>query len=91
MSLLRVAFLAAISIAFTHEDGHAQEGGARACWCFSWVHGADHGTTCRATEAACTRAGRETTRDHTPCSRHREPGACGDDAFIDGAHYRNER
>jgi hypothetical protein len=57
------------------------------CFCFGWVHGDDHGTSCSTTRAACEAEATELGREHTPCRSSRRP-ACDDDAFIDGRHLR---
>lgn len=75
----------AFLVALIGTQAYAQQ--ARSCFCFGWVHGADHGTTCRPTRAACTRASRETTREHTLCAARERSGECTDDAFIDGTHH----
>lgn len=83
-ALLTTPFLAA-------ETSRAQN--TETCWCFSWVHGPDHGTSCRATAPACRAAAAANTRDHTPCRPHEEVGVCRerDDAFIRGEHVQESR
>jgi hypothetical protein len=66
------------------EEGDARA--LRACFCFHWVHGGDHGRTCEPTRARCVSARRSTDRDATECAR-RELPACDREAWIDGQHH----
>ena len=72
--------------------GHAAQVSAQEsrCYCFSWVHGDDFGTTCRNTRAACEAAGRASRRDHSPCTEHLVGGHCSDHGRVGGRHYRRE-
>lgn len=55
--------------------GDGQRAPLRACFCFSWVHGPDHGITCEPTRARCVAERRATDRDATECAP-RELPAC---------------
>ena len=55
------------------------------CWCFHWVHLADHGSTCRRTLAACRRERQAAGRDSMQCERD---DTCPNVAHIDGRWYR---
>ena len=55
------------------------------CWCFSWVHGEDHGNSCFMTEAACDggRRQRGPSGDSTACATTEQP-ACERTGYRNG-------
>jgi len=54
------------------------------CYCFSWVHLADHGSSCSTTLAGCEAEAEASRRDHTECHPATLP-RCSDEAIIGGA------
>jgi hypothetical protein len=59
----------------------------RHCFCFSWIHGPDHGHTCEPTRAACEREHASFSRERTEC-RASDEATCAHEAWIGGQHYR---
>ena len=78
----------AVSWSFRLRGGTPQR---RACWCFDWVHGADHGRACMTTRALCEAgiAHRGNSGDTTRCRSSRE-FACVSEGFVSGVHLRFE-
>jgi hypothetical protein len=59
----------------------------RTCWCFDWIHGADHGLTCEPTHARCDSERRSFPRESTECRSIPQP-SCEHEAVIDGQGMR---
>ncbi len=87
----RFAFVVLVALAVTmlraSRPAVAQDAGARTCWCFSWVHGPDHGRDCLPTPQRCEQDRRASGRDSTPCASSREP-VCDRNGWIGGQHFR---
>lgn len=59
------------------------------CYCFSWVHGSDFGTSCSTSMADCAAEAEASMRDRTECRPAGQRPRCPDEAVIDG--HRMER
>lgn len=77
------------TVAWSFRLAAAEEDARVVCWCFSWVHGPDHGRDCLPASAACkeARRARGPSGDTTPCARSRQP-RCEREGYVGGARVR---
>ena len=82
----RALVVALLALGLTSSAALAQPS-TRTCWCFSWVHGPDHGRDCLPTRSRCEQDRRAMDRDTTECVRSEE-AECVRDGWVGGQHYR---